>query len=145
MSWSSSCTGLCWSLAHLMQCRPDELSWTWTQTWVQAWMLDYSLKWTARSSAIQMCLSQSAGAVEYTDCTSAECPGYDTKQSDHEVPVMLGLWGMQSTPSLPLLPGPLWAGMVLFTNPSARAGYDTRSIFKRSFNRFEFRVFLLLD
>ena len=30
-------------------------------------------------------------------------------------------------------------------NPSARAGYDTRSIFKRSFNRFEFRVFLLLD
>ena len=28
-------------------------------------------------------------------------------------------------------------------NPSAWAGYDTRSIFK--FNRFEFRVFLLLD
>ena len=37
-----------------------------------------------------------------------ECPGYDTKQSDGEVPVMLGLWGMQSTPSLPLLPSPLW-------------------------------------
>ena len=33
----------------------------------------------------------------------------------------------------------------LFTNPSARAGYDTRSIFKAKFNRFEFRVFLLLD
>ena len=33
----------------------------------------------------------------------------------------------------------------IFTNPSARAGYDTRSIFKRSFNRFEFTVFLLLD
>ena len=38
-------------------------------------------------------------AVEYTDCTSAEewntpyeCPVYDTKQSDGEVPVMLGLW-----------------------------------------------------
>ena len=30
-------------------------------------------------------------------------------------------------------------------NPSARAGYDTRSIFKAEFNRFEFRVFLLLD
>ena len=28
----------------------------------------------------------------------------------------------------------------IFTNPSAWAGYDTRSIFKRSFNRFEFRV-----
>ena len=25
-----------------------------------------------------------------------------------------------------------WLGMILFTNPSARAGYDTRSIFKRS-------------
>ena len=23
-----------------------------------------------------------------------ECPGYDTKQSDREVPVMLKLWGM---------------------------------------------------
>ena len=32
--------------------------------------------------------------------------------------------------------------MVLFTNPSARAGYDTRSIFKRSLTGFEFRVFL---
>ena len=33
------------------------------------------------------------------------CPGYNTKQS--EVPVMLELWGMRSTPSLPSLPGPL--------------------------------------
>ena len=37
-----------------------------------------------------------------------ECPGYNTKQSDGEVPVMLEFWGMQSNPSLPLLPGPLW-------------------------------------
>ena len=50
-------------------------------------------------------VSQSAGAIEYTDCFSAEgkdprkeCPGYDTKKSDGEVPVMLQLWGMQSTP-----------------------------------------------
>ena len=53
-----------------------------------------------------------AGAVEYTNCFSAEredspppphneCPRYDTK-SDGE------LWGMRSTPSLPLLPGLLW-------------------------------------
>ena len=61
-----------------------------------------------------MCVAQLAGAVEYTDCISAEgedfpykCPGYDTKQFDGEVPVMLVLWRMQSTPSLPLLPGPL--------------------------------------
>ena len=58
-------------------------------------------------------------AVEYTDCIYAEvwdspneCPRYDTKQSDGEVPVMLRLWGMQSTTLLPLLPGPLWPGMV---------------------------------
>ena len=26
---------------------------------------------------------------------------------------MLELWGMQSTPSLPFLPGPLWPGVVV--------------------------------
>ena len=35
-----------------------------------------------------------------------ECPGY-AKQCDGEVPVMLELWKMQRTPSLPLIPGPL--------------------------------------
>ena len=35
-----------------------------------------------------------------------ECPGYDSKQSDGDVRVMLELWRMQSTPSL------LWPGMV---------------------------------
>ena len=40
-----------------------------------------------------------------------ECPVYDTKQSDDEVPVMLELWGMRSTPPLPLFPGPLWPGV----------------------------------
>ena len=39
-------------------------------------------------------------------------PGYDTKQSNGEVPVMLELWGMRCTPSLLLLPGPLWPGVV---------------------------------
>ena len=64
--------------------------------------------------------AQSAGTVEYTDCFSGEgydpspneCPGYDTKQSDGEVPAMLELWGMQSTPLLPSLLGPLWHGVV---------------------------------
>ena len=41
-----------------------------------------------------------------------ESPRYDTKQSDGEVPVMLELWGMQSTPLLPSLPGPLWPVVV---------------------------------
>ena len=41
-----------------------------------------------------------------------ECPAYDTKQSDSEVPVMQELWEMQSTPSFPSLPGPLCPGVV---------------------------------
>ena len=61
----------------------------------------------------------SVGSAEYTDCPSAvgqdsynECPGYDTKQSDGETPVILELWEMRSTPSLPSLSGPLWTGVV---------------------------------
>ena len=63
-------------------------------------------------------VAQSVGAKEYTDCFCAEgnppneCPRYDNKQSDGEVPAMLELWRMRSTPSLPSLPGPLWPGVV---------------------------------
>ena len=41
-----------------------------------------------------------------------ECPRYDIKPSASETPV-LELWGMWSTPSLPLLPGPLRSGIVV--------------------------------
>ena len=41
-----------------------------------------------------------------------KCLGYDPKQFNGKVPVMLELWGMQSMPSLPLLLGPLWPGVV---------------------------------
>ncbi len=41
-----------------------------------------------------------------------EYPGYDTKQFDDEVTVILELWGMRSTPSLPSLPSPLWSRVV---------------------------------
>ena len=34
--------------------------------------------------------------------------GDDIKQFDDEAPVMLELWGVQSTPSLPLLSGPIY-------------------------------------
>ena len=51
-----------------------------------------------------------AGAVEYTDYFSAvgynspnECLEYDTKQSDGQISVILELWGMRSTSSLPFL------------------------------------------
>ena len=67
--------------------------------------------------------AQSARTIEYTDCISAErkapstnnteCPGYNTKKSDGEAPVMLELWGIRSTLSLPSFPGLLLPGVVL--------------------------------
>ena len=57
-------------------------------------------------------MAQLAGAVEFTDCTSAESPGYDTKQSDDESPMKVEFWGIRSTLSLPLLSGPLWSVVV---------------------------------
>ena len=70
--------------------------------------------WTA--VFVNSVYAQSAGAVEYTDCFSANgvkthprrVSGYDTKQSEDEVSVMLELWGTRSIPSLTSLPGPLW-------------------------------------
>ena len=44
--------------------------------------------------------------------TPNEFPVYDTKQSNGVAPVMQELWGMWSTPSLPLLPGPFWPRLV---------------------------------
>ena len=43
-----------------------------------------------------------------------KCPGYNTKQSDGEGPVILELWRLCS-PLLPLLPGPLWPGVVVLS------------------------------
>ena len=64
-------------------------------------------------------IAQSAGAVEYTKCFSAEGsnslierPQYNTKQSDGEFPISQELWGMRITSSLLLLQGPLWPKMV---------------------------------
>ena len=58
-------------------------------------------------------------SIEYTDCFSEEgydpaneYPGYETKQSDGLVPVMLEVWEMWSIPSLPLPPVPLCPGVV---------------------------------
>ena len=36
---------------------------------------------------------------------NTECPAYDTKQAAGETPLMLELYGIQSTPSLSSLPG----------------------------------------
>ena len=59
-------------------------------------------------------LLQSSGAVEF--CSGLrlpnEYPGYNTKQSNGEAPVILELWAIRSTSSLPSLPGLLWPGAV---------------------------------
>ena len=65
-------------------------------------------------------LAQSAEFIEYTNSISAEgqdsfpseCPGYYTKQSDDEVPVMLELWGIWSTSLTSSLPSLLWPRVV---------------------------------
>ena len=63
--------------------------------------------------------AQLAGAVEYTDCFSAEgkktpdeCLTYDIKQSDGEASILLEIWRMWCTPLLPSFPGPPWPGVV---------------------------------
>ena len=46
-------------------------------------------------------MTQSVWPAEYTYCISPdECPGYDTKQSDVEAPVMLKIWGNLELPLL---------------------------------------------
>ena len=64
-------------------------------------------------------VSQSAGVVEHTDCTSAmgydfpiEYLRYQAKLSDGELSVKVDLWGMRSTPLLTLFPSPLTPGLV---------------------------------
>ena len=62
--------------------------------------------------------AQSSGAVEHPDCIFTEGVGtrpqrvsrYDTKPSYREAPV-LELWGMWTTPSGSLFPGPLKHGV----------------------------------
>ena len=71
---------------------------------------------------MEIYLPQSAGAVQYTEWTSAEgsdpppthrrVSWYDTKQLDGEVPVMLEFWGSWCTLLLPSVSGPLWSEVV---------------------------------
>ena len=85
-------------------------------------------------------LAQSAEAFEYTDCrrvtlTSNKCPGYNIKPADGEAPA-LELWGIWSTRSLPLVPGPLLAGLVasnpIYLTPLLGQDMTQGQFFKRS-------------
>ena len=62
-------------------------------------ILSCPVRWGCRIYWLHLC-----GVVSFSNM----CSGYDTKQSDGQVSVMLELWGTQSTPSLPSLPSPLW-------------------------------------
>ena len=57
------------------------------------------------------------------------CPRYDIKSSDGEAPAM-EIWGMSSTSSLPLLPGPLWPG-VLATDRVLSIGQIEQTVCKQ--------------
>ena len=61
--------------------------------------------WGSRIHRLHLCR-------EVSPPPANDCPGYDTKQSDGEVPMMLELCGIRSTSSLPMLPGLLWHRMV---------------------------------
>ena len=75
---------------------------------------------TAVSLSFRLLSRLGSGAVKHNDYISADeedpfpsdCPVYDTKQSDGDATVMLEFWGMQSAPSSPSLPGPLWSEVV---------------------------------
>ena len=63
-----------------------------------------SVSWSGRIHWLHLC----RGVRHPTN----ECPRYDTKQSDDQVPVMQEVWAMWITSSLPSLPGPLWPRVV---------------------------------
>ena len=90
---------LCWKI-------PAKNKKRWTdkhETFIQFQLLFCSVGWGCRIHRLQL-----GWGVTPTN----EFPGHDTKQSNGEVPGMMGLWGMWSTPSLLLLPVPLWPGVV---------------------------------
>ena len=51
-------------------------------------------------------------SLQSNKCPTNECPTYDTKQSNGEIPIMTGLWGMRSTHLLSSFPCPLWPAEV---------------------------------
>ena len=72
-----------------------------------------------------------------------ECPGYDNKRYDGEVPVMMELWGMRSIRSLPSLLSPLWFGMVAPDRVQSMGQVELNCVFtlnEISWNRTVFHI-----
>ena len=59
-----------------------------------------------------------------------ECPGYNTKQFDSEVPVLQEIWRTWSAPSLPLLPNSLWPGVVVPERVLSMGQIELKCVFK---------------
>ena len=57
-----------------------------------------------------------------------EFPRYDTKQSNSEAQVIVELWGMRSTPSLPSLPGSLWHEVVALDRVLSMAQIELKCV-----------------
>ena len=82
-----------------------------------------------------------------------KCPGYDTKQFDGEIQLMLELWGMWSKPSPPLLPGPLWSGVIAFDRVLSMGQIELNCVgwnrtvltFKLDTELFEIELFCILN
>ena len=70
-------------------------------------LLPGSVGWDCRIHQLLLCKGGKPPPPTYTN----QCTGYDTKQSDGEVPVMLDLRGMRSALLLPSLQDPLWPGV----------------------------------
>ena len=82
---------------------PGPLGWGCRGVRLPQWVSYGPVSWGCRKHQLHLCRG-----VRLPN----ECHGYGTKQSDSKASVMLEPWWKWSTLSLPLLPGPLWSGMV---------------------------------
>ena len=94
------------------------------------WVSELRFWLWAESSAGELTEGQCRNSQHSKNCLSlsprVECPGYDIKLSDGKVPVMLELWGMRCTPSLPLIPCLLWSGVVALNRVPCPVGWGCR-------------------
>ena len=78
------------------------------QVWLNPWFnlpQGCPLVWGCRIHRLHLCRGLKK--------TSNDCPGNDTKTNNGEVPVMLELWEMRSTPLFLSLPDQLWSEVVV--------------------------------
>ena len=79
-------------------------------------------------------------------------PGYGTKISDGEVPVMLDLLGMTCSSLMPSLPGPIWSGVIapvrdlsIWANITKLYNMQNSIAWKRTVLTFKQRAYVRLN